>query len=79
MNVYPDDPNPNWEGYENLAESPGEVTDPLEEPFSSSGRIAPRGDASLAEDDASELPPEETDPAARPADQDLTINETGEV
>ena len=52
MNVYSDDPNSNWEGYENLAELPGEVIDPLEEPFFSKGRIASTGDASMDEEDA---------------------------
>jgi hypothetical protein len=79
MNVYPEDPNPNWEGYENLSEPPGEVTDPLEEPFSSQGRIASKGDSSLAEEDARELPPEETAPDLQAADQDLTIDDTGKV
>ena len=79
MNVYPEDPNPNWEGYENLSELPGEVIDPLEEPFSSKGRIAATGDATIAEEDARELPPEETAPDLRAADQDLTIDDTGEV
>ena len=79
MNVYPEDPNPNWEGYENLSELPGEVIDPLEEPFSSKGRIAATGDATIAEEDARELPPEETAPDLRAADQDLTIDDTGGV
>jgi hypothetical protein len=80
MNVYADDPNANWEGYENLAEPPGEVTDPLEEPFSSKGRIAAApGDAGLGEEDARERPPEETASDLRAADQDLTIDDTGQV
>ena len=79
MNVYTDDPNPNWEGYENLAEPPGEVIDPLEEPFSSKGRIASTGDPTTAEEDARERPPEETAPDLRAADQDLTVNDTGEA
>jgi len=75
MNTYPDDPNADREGYENLSELPGEVTDPLEEPFSSKGHFAHTGDPSIAEEDARELPPEETAQDLKATDQDLTVDD----
>ena len=75
MNTYPDDPNAEREGYENLSELPGERLDPLEEPFSSKGRFAPVGDSSIAEEDARELPPEETASDLRASDQELTVED----
>jgi hypothetical protein len=62
--------------YENAAEAPGEVVDPLEGPFGSGGHQVMGRDATVEEEDSRELPPEEKADGVRPADTDLTIEDT---
>ncbi|HEY0790735.1 MAG TPA: hypothetical protein VGD78_06680 [Chthoniobacterales bacterium] len=61
--------------YENASEPPGEVLDPLEGPFGSGGHHVMGRDATVAEEDSRELPPEENAADLRAADTDLTIED----
>jgi len=61
--------------YEDASEAPGEVRDPLDEPFASRGRQVLGRDATVAEEDSRELPPEESADDLRAADTDLTIED----
>ena len=61
--------------YENASEAPGEVVAPLEGPFASGGHQVMGHDATAAEEDSRELPPEENAEELRAADTDLTIQD----
>ena len=75
MSINPDGSESPPDEYENVSEPPFEVRDPLEDPLGDRGHQVLGQDATVAEEDARELPPEEHSDQLRAADTDLTVED----